>query len=98
MAREFYDMREGGPADRALLVVVRRLRDTGDLAQRTADQMHRMQTRVEQAEQETREVIREFHMRQVRWEARLRDAERQVARLQGASTSSAPPPGTSHHD
>lgn len=92
MSREFFDLRDGGPADRALPVMVRRLRDTGDLAQGTADQVRQLWTRVERAEQETRDVLREFHMRQVRWESRLQDAERLVARLQGASTSSAPPP------
>ena len=76
MAREFYDLREGGTDDHALLIMVRRLRNTGNLAQSTADQMHQMWTRVERAEQETREVIREFHMRQARGEARLRDAKR----------------------
>ena len=81
MSREFYDLTDGGPVDRALPVMVRRLWNTGDLAQSTTDQMHQMRTRVERAEQETREVIQEFNMRQVRWEARLRDAERQVARL-----------------
>ena len=88
MSREFFDLRDGGPADRALPVMVRRLRDTGDLAQDTADQVRQLWTRVERAEQETRDVLREFHMRQVRWESRLQDAERLVARLQGASTSS----------
>ena len=96
MSRDFFDLRDGGPADRALPVMVRRLRNTGDLTQSTADQVRQLWTRVERAEQETCDVLREFHMRQVRWESRLQDAERHVARLQGASISSAPPPSTAH--
>ncbi|XP_052625817.1 uncharacterized protein LOC128132863 [Lactuca sativa] len=57
MSHEFYDLGEGGPADHAPPVMVRRLRNTGDLAQSTTDQMHQMRTRVDRAEQETREVI-----------------------------------------
>lgn len=69
MAKEFYDLRDKGPVDRELPVVVRRLRDTGNLAQSTADQVHQMQERVARAEEETQEVIREFHIRQDMWEA-----------------------------
>ena len=96
MSHEFFDLRDGGPADRALPVMVRRLRNTGDLAQDTADHVRKLRTRVDRAEQETRDILREFHMRQVRWESRLQDAERLVTRLQGASTSSAPPPDAAH--
>ncbi|XP_023736916.1 uncharacterized protein LOC111884848 [Lactuca sativa] len=53
MSCKFYDLRYGGSADHALPVMVRRLRNTGDLAKSTADQMHQMRTRVERAEQET---------------------------------------------
>ncbi|XP_023758618.1 uncharacterized protein LOC111907061 [Lactuca sativa] len=53
MSPEFYDPRDGGQTDCALLVMVRRLQNTGDLAQSTTDQMHQMWTRVKRTEQET---------------------------------------------
>lgn len=75
MAREFYDLRDGGQDDQAIPFVVRRLRDIVNLAQNTVDQMYQMRSVVARAEQETRQVIRDFHMRQEMWEARLRDTE-----------------------
>ena len=95
MARGFYDLRDGGPADRALPVMVRRLRNTGDLAQDTSEQLNQMRATVARAERETQEVMNDFHIRQTIWEDLLPAIERQVARLQSTSTSSAPPPDAS---
>lgn len=76
MERRFYDLREGGIADRALLVIARQTRDIGEQAQATTNQMDLMRAAVERAERRTQEVVRDYQERQTALEARLPEASR----------------------
>ena len=90
MSQDYYDLSRGGPAERAFLVIVRRTHDIGEQAQATAGQMVDMRAEVEHTERMTHEVVRDYQACQTTLEARLRATEHHLARLQGASTSSAP--------
>ena len=78
--------------------MVRRTRGIDNQAQDTPNRTKQMWFVIKRDERKTREVNGDSRARQLVWEARLRDTEQQVARLRGASTSSASPPDTSRHD
>ena len=98
MDRGFFDLSHGGPADRALPVRVRQTRDIDNQDHLTANQMDEMRAAVERVERQTQAVVREYQEWQATLKARMRVTERQLARLQEASTSSLTPQDTSWHE
>ena len=56
-----------------------------------------MRSAMERTERMTHEVVRDYQALQAALEARLRDAEHHLARLQGASTSLLAPPDSTRH-
>ena len=60
MDQGMFELRHGGPTDRALVVMVRRTRDIDNQAQDTTDQMAQMRVIVETAERQTQEVVRDY--------------------------------------
>ena len=61
MERGFYDLRHGGPADRALPFMVRRISDIGDKAQTIANRVMEMRAIVEVTTARTRNLERDYN-------------------------------------
>ena len=60
MERGFFYLSHGGPADRALPVMVRQNWDIKNQAQATSNQMDELRAVVERAERQTQAVVREY--------------------------------------
>ena len=118
MEQGFYDLPHGGPVDRVLPIIVRRISDIGDQAQTTAHRVMEMRATMEVMVERTRDLerdyypmdglvedltttqaeVREYQERHVALEERVLVAEHRLAELQGASTSSQAPQGSTRRD
>ena len=61
MKRDYYNLQHGGPADHALPVVVRRIRDIGDQTQETADRVMQMRVAMQITDARTRDLEWDFY-------------------------------------
>ena len=61
MERGFYDLRHGGPVDRALPVLIRRISDVGDQAHTTANQVEEMRSILELTTVHTQDLQTDYY-------------------------------------